>query len=140
MGRVEPGIAPCYKRLLPLMGSRKEDVNEENIQGRARRVTLMAMSNKLGGMLVTTGNKSEMAVGYATLYGDMCGGFNVLKDLYKTKVFEVSDWRNAHAPHATAVASPIPQRIIDKPPSAELRPNQTDQDSLPPYAELDGIL
>jgi NAD+ synthase len=90
-------------------------------------------------MLLTTGNKSEMAVGYATLYGDMCGGYNVLKDLYKTEVYEVCRWRNAHDPFGRGL-DPIPERILTKPPSAELRPDQKDQDSLPEYEELDGIL
>ena len=115
------------------------DITEENLQARLRGVTLMAMSNKLGAMLMTTGNKSEMAVGYATLYGDMCGGYNVLKDLYKEEVYAVCAWRNAHAPY-DGPASPIPERVLTKAPSAELRPDQTDQDSLPPYADLDAIL
>jgi NAD+ synthase len=115
------------------------DVTEENLQSRIRGVTLMAMSNKRGLMLLTTGNKSEMAVGYATLYGDMCGGYNVLKDLYKVEVYEICAWRNAHAPFGGPEA-PIPPRILTKPPSAELREDQTDQDSLPPYEELDAIL
>ena len=103
----------------------------------------MAVSNKLGGMVVTTGNKSEMAVGYATLYGDMCGGFNVLKDVYKTTVFELCKWRNAHRARTArwaARAAVIPERIITKPPSAELKPDQKDEDSLPPYPVLDAIL
>jgi NAD+ synthase len=137
---IEPAVGAFDAMLAEAFAGRERDVTEENIQARARGVTLMAISNKTGALLLTTGNKSEMAVGYATLYGDMCGGFNVLKDLYKTKVFEVSAWRNANAPHPAAPASPIPQRIIDKPPSAELRPNQTDQDSLPAYADLDGVL
>jgi NAD+ synthase len=99
----------------------------------------MALSNKRGLMLLTTGNKSEMAVGYATLYGDMCGGYNVLKDLYKVEVYEVCRWRNAHRPYGGA-AAPIPERVLTKAPSAELRPDQTDQDSLPPYEVLDAIL
>ena len=99
----------------------------------------MALSNKFGLMLMTTGNKSEMAVGYATLYGDMCGGYNVLKDVYKTDVYAVAEWRNANTPFG-GVYQPIPERILVKAPSAELRPDQTDQDSLPPYEELDGIL
>ena len=126
----------------PLFGNRAADVTEENIQSRARGVTLMAVSNKLGGMVVTTGNKSEMAVGYATLYGDMCGGFNVLKDVYKTTVFELCRWRNRHLPEG-ALGRPgavIPNRIIDKPPSAELRPDQKDSDALPPYPTLDAVL
>ena len=115
------------------------DLTEENLQARIRGVALMALSNKLGLMLLTTGNKSEMAVGYATLYGDMCGGYNVLKDLYKVDVYAVCRWRNAHAAFG-GPASPIPGRILTKAPSAELRPDQTDQDSLPPYEELDAIL
>jgi NAD+ synthase len=102
----------------------------------------MALSNKFGPMLLTTGNKSEMSVGYATLYGDMCGGYSVLKDIYKMTVFELSRWRNAHHPEGakTKPGLAMPERIITKPPSAELRPNQTDQDSLPPYEVLDAIL
>ncbi len=115
------------------------DITEENLQARIRGVTLMALSNKLGLMLMTTGNKSEMAVGYATLYGDMCGGYNVLKDLYKVEVYELCRWRNANTPF-NGPENPIPQRILTKPPSAELRPDQTDQDSLPPYEVLDAIL
>jgi NAD+ synthase len=99
----------------------------------------MALSNKLGLMLLTTGNKSEMAVGYATLYGDMCGGYNVLKDLYKVDVYAACRWRNANTP-CGGPPDPIPERILRKPPSAELRADQTDQDSLPPYEELDAIL
>jgi NAD+ synthase len=100
------------------------------------------MSNKFGHMLLTTGNKSEMSVGYATLYGDMCGGYSVLKDVYKTTVFALSLWRNAHVPaDALGPKGPVmPERVITKPPSAELKPNQTDQDSLPPYDILDAIL
>ncbi len=109
------------------------DTTEENIQARARGVILMALSNKFGHMVLSTGNKSEMSVGYATLYGDMCGGYSVLKDVYKTMVFELSHWRNRRG-------RVIPERTITKPPSAELRPNQTDQDSLPPYDQLDAIL
>jgi NAD+ synthase len=139
---IEPAMAAFRSMLLPLFGNRKEDVTEENIQSRARGVTLMAVSNKLGGMVVTTGNKSEMAVGYATLYGDMCGGYNVLKDVYKTTVFALCHWRNAHLPDG-ARGQPgmvIPERIISKPPSAELRPDQRDEESLPPYPVLDAIL
>jgi NAD+ synthase len=139
---IEPAMEAFRKMLLPLFGNRKEDVTEENIQSRARGVTLMAMSNKLGGMVVTTGNKSEMAVGYATLYGDMCGGYNVLKDVYKTTVFELCKWRNGHLPLGAmgTKGKVIPERIITKPPSAELRPDQKDSDSLPPYPVLDAIL
>lgn len=119
-----------------------EGLTEENIQSRLRGLLLMAMSNKFGEMLLTTGNKSEMAVGYCTIYGDMNGGYNPLKDLYKTRVFETCRWRNAnHRPYMLAPAGEIiPPRVIDKPPSAELRPDQKDEDSLPPYAILDAIL
>ncbi|MEQ9506965.1 MAG: NAD(+) synthase [Hyphomonas sp.] len=118
------------------------DVTAENIQSRLRAVTLMALSNKFGHMVVTTGNKSEMAVGYATLYGDMCGGYNALKDFYKTEVFALSKWRNENVPPGALVAAKnvIPERIITKPPSAELRDDQKDEDSLPPYIVLDDIL
>jgi NAD+ synthase len=139
---ISPAMEAFRGMLTPLFGNRAEDVTEENIQSRARGVTLMAVSNKLGGMVVTTGNKSEMAVGYATLYGDMCGGFNVLKDVYKTTVFELCRWRNKHLPQGALgkAGAVIPTRIIDKPPSAELRPDQQDSDSLPPYPVLDAVL
>jgi NAD+ synthase (glutamine-hydrolysing) len=114
-------------------GMSEPDVTEENIQARIRGVLLMAVSNKTGRMLLTTGNKSEMAVGYATLYGDMAGGFAVLKDVYKTDVFALADYMNREQ-------EMIPQNSIDKPPSAELRPDQKDSDSLPDYDELDAIL
>ena len=116
-----------------------EDTTEENIQARIRGVLLMALSNKFGSIVLTTGNKSEMATGYCTLYGDMAGGFAVIKDLLKTTVFELARWRNAHDPYGTG-SQPIPERIITRPPSAELRADQTDQDSLPPYEVLDAIL
>ena len=116
-----------------------EDTTEENIQARIRGTLLMALSNKFGSIVLTTGNKSEMATGYCTLYGDMAGGFAVIKDLVKTTVFRLARWRNAHDPYGTG-AQPIPERIITRPPSAELRPDQKDQDSLPPYEVLDGIL
>ncbi|MDI1244372.1 MAG: NAD+ synthase [Rhodoferax sp.] len=116
-----------------------EDTTEENIQARIRGTLLMALSNKLGSIVLTTGNKSEMATGYCTLYGDMAGGFAVIKDLAKTTVFRLARWRNAHDPYGTG-QMPIPERIITRPPSAELRPDQTDQDSLPPYEVLDAIL
>ena len=116
-----------------------EDTTEENIQARIRGVLLMALSNKFGSIVLTTGNKSEMATGYCTLYGDMAGGFAVIKDLLKTTVFRLARWRNVHDPYGTGI-SPIPERIITRPPSAELRPDQTDQDSLPPYEILDAIL
>ena len=115
------------------------DATEENIQARIRGTLLMALSNKLGSIVLTTGNKSEMATGYCTLYGDMAGGFAVIKDLVKTTVFKLAHWRNAHDPYGTRV-NPIPERILTRPPSAELRPDQTDQDSLPPYDVLDAIL
>lgn len=119
-----------------------EGVTEENIQSRARGVILMAISNKFGSMVVTTGNKSEMSVGYATLYGDMNGGFNPIKDLYKMQVYAISRWRNTQVPPGALgpTGEVIPKSIIDKAPSAELRPDQTDQDSLPPYPVLDDIL
>ncbi|WP_417425644.1 NAD+ synthase [Hoeflea sp.] len=119
-----------------------EGITEENLQSRARGVILMAISNKFGSMVVTTGNKSEMSVGYATLYGDMNGGFNPIKDLYKMQVYALSRWRNSHVPPGALGPSGevIPVNIIDKAPSAELRPDQTDQDSLPPYPVLDDIL
>lgn len=116
-----------------------EDATEENIQARIRGTLLMALSNKTGAIVLTTGNKSEMATGYCTLYGDMAGGFAVIKDLAKTTVFELARWRNENDPHGTG-ANPIPQRIITRPPSAELRPDQKDQDSLPPYDILDAIV
>lgn len=118
---------------------RAEDTTEENIQARIRGTLLMALSNKFGSIVLTTGNKSEMATGYCTLYGDMAGGFAVIKDLAKTTVFKLARWRNAHDPYGTC-PSPIPERIITRPPSAELRPDQKDQDSLPSYEVLDGIL
>lgn len=116
-----------------------EDTTEENIQARIRGVFLMALSNKFGSIVLTTGNKSEMATGYCTLYGDMAGGFAVIKDLLKTTVFRLAQWRNQNDPYGTG-SSPIPERIITRPPSAELRADQTDQDSLPPYEVLDAIL
>ena len=116
-----------------------EDTTEENIQARIRGTMLMALSNKFGSIVLTTGNKSEMATGYCTLYGDMAGGFAVIKDLAKTTVFKLSNWRNVNNPYNTC-ANPIPERIITRPPSAELRADQKDQDSLPPYEVLDAIL
>lgn len=128
--------------LAPLFTGTTPDLTEENIQSRLRGLLLMALSNKFGAMLLTTGNKSEVAVGYATIYGDMAGGYNPLKDLYKTRVFETCRWRNAnHRPWMLAPAGTvIPPRVIDKPPSAELRADQRDDDSLPPYEVLDAIL
>jgi NAD+ synthase len=136
------GRAAITDTLAPLFGDRAPDVTEENIQSRLRGLLLMAMSNKFGEMLLTTGNKSEVAVGYATIYGDMAGGYNPIKDLYKTRVFETCRWRNAN--HRDWMKGPagevIPPRIIDKPPSAELRADQKDSDSLPDYPALDAIL
>ena len=128
--------------LKPLFAGKAADTTEENLQSRTRGAILMAISNKLGGMVLTTGNKSEMSVGYATLYGDMNGGFNPVKDLYKREVYALARWRNAHRPGGGRGPSGvvIPERILTKAPSAELRPNQTDQDSLPPYDVLDDIL
>jgi NAD+ synthase len=139
---IEPAMKAFGAMLEPVFAGRNADTTEENIQSRARGLTLMALSNKFGHMLVTTGNKSEMSVGYATLYGDMCGGYSVLKDIYKMTVFALSRWRNANHPlDALGPKGPVmPERVITKPPSAELKPNQTDQDSLPPYDVLDGIL
>jgi len=136
---ISPAVDAFAEMLTPLYEGKAPDLTEENIQARTRGLSLMALSNKLGLMLLTTGNKSEMAVGYATLYGDMCGGYNVLKDVYKTDVYGVCEWRNANNPFGVA-EDPIPQRILTKAPSAELRPDQKDQDSLPEYAELDAIL
>jgi NAD+ synthase len=128
--------------LAPLFAGTEPGITEENIQSRLRGLLLMAMSNKFGEMLLTTGNKSEMAVGYCTIYGDMNGGYNPVKDMYKTRMFLTARWRNEnHRPWMKGPAGEvIPQRIIDKPPSAELRANQRDDDSLPPYDVLDAIL
>jgi NAD+ synthase (glutamine-hydrolysing) len=136
---IEPEFAAFKASLNPLFEGRAEDTTEENIQARIRGTMLMGLSNKLGAMVLTTGNKSEMATGYCTLYGDMAGGFAVIKDLLKTQVFALARWRNLHDPYGSG-AQPIPERIITRPPSAELRANQTDQDSLPPYAVLDAII
>ncbi|MBO6756997.1 MAG: NAD+ synthase [Roseibium sp.] len=132
-----------FTRILdPLFSGTPSGTTEENLQSRARGVVLMAISNKFGHMVVTTGNKSEMSVGYATLYGDMNGGFNPIKDLYKTQVYHLAEWRNRHCPDCMLGpdGEVIPPNIITKVPSAELRENQTDQDSLPPYDALDDIL
>jgi NAD+ synthase len=139
---IEEPVKGFNKALKAAFDGTDEGVTEENLQSRARGIILMAISNKFGSMVVTTGNKSEMSVGYATLYGDMNGGYNPIKDLYKMQVYRLSDWRNSHCPPdcrgPTGIV--IPQNIIDKAPSAELRPDQTDQDSLPPYPVLDDIL
>jgi NAD+ synthase len=139
---ITPAMQAFDAALAPLFSGAPQDITEENIQSRTRGLILMAMSNKFGPMVLTTGNKSEMSVGYATLYGDMCGGYSVLKDVYKTQVFALSRWRNAHRPHDAQGpdGAVMPERVITKAPSAELKPDQTDQDSLPPYDTLDAIL
>jgi NAD+ synthase len=139
---IEQVMRSAEATLSPVFEGRPRDVTEENLQARIRGLLLMGISNKVGSMLLTTGNKSEMSVGYATLYGDMCGGFSVLKDIYKTEVYRLSRWRNANRPpHAKGpLGDVIPERTLTRAPSAELRPNQTDQDSLPPYDQLDAIL
>jgi NAD+ synthase (glutamine-hydrolysing) len=139
----ETSIVPVFDAFLQTLeadfAGMPLDATEENIQARIRGTLLMALSNKHGAMVLTTGNKSEMATGYCTLYGDMAGGFAVIKDLAKTLVYQLAAWRNHNDPHGRG-ASPIPERIITRAPSAELRPDQTDQDSLPPYEVLDAIL
>ncbi|HHA2820144.1 NAD+ synthase [Stenotrophomonas maltophilia] len=132
---IEPAFKGLMESLAPIFEGTTPDVTEENLQSRSRGVILMALANKFGGLLLTTGNKSEYAVGYATIYGDMCGGYAPLKDLYKTEVFGLSKWRNT-----VGGAPVIPPAVISRPPSAELRENQLDQDSLPAYDVLDGIL
>lgn len=132
---IEPVFEGLMSALGPMFQGTASDVTEENLQSRARGVLMMALSNKFGGLLLTTGNKSEYAVGYATIYGDMCGGYAPLKDLYKTEVFGLAKWRNT-----VGGAPVIPPAVIARPPSAELRENQLDQDSLPAYDVLDGIL
>jgi len=140
------GIAPAVEAFAEMLADpfagTQADTTEENIQARCRGIILMAMSNKFGHMVLSTGNKSEMSVGYATLYGDMCGGYSVLKDVYKTTAFALSHWRNQHHPDGGLgpAGRVIPENIITKPPTAELKPDQTDQDTLPPYDELDDIL
>ena len=139
----EIAIAPLFDGFRQALSSQfaglKEDATEENIQARIRGTLLMALSNKTGAIVLTTGNKSEMATGYCTLYGDMAGGFAVIKDVVKTRVFDLARWRNLNDPYGTGNL-PIPERIITRPPSAELRPDQTDQDSLPEYEVLDAII
>ena len=136
------GMSAVDQMMAPLFEGTIADITEENIQSRLRGLLLMALSNKFGNMILTTGNKSEYAAGYATLYGDMCGGFAPLKDVWKTVVFELSKWRNGHVPRGALGpdGEVIPTRIIIRPPSAELRPDQEDTDSLPPYDVLDAIL
>ena len=139
----ELSIVPMFNDFLQTLATdfqgKAIDTTEENIQARIRGTLLMAMSNKHGSIVLTTGNKSEMATGYCTLYGDMAGGFAVIKDVSKTLVYQLARWRNQHNPFYTC-ANPIPERIITRPPSAELREDQTDQDSLPPYDVLDAIV
>ncbi|MFZ5931829.1 MAG: NAD+ synthase [Pseudomonadota bacterium] len=139
---IKPAVESFREMLAPLFAGRDPDITEENMQSRARGLLLMALSNKFGEMVLTTGNKSEVSVGYATLYGDMCGGYNALKDIYKMTVFALSRWRNQH--HPLGALGPrgrvIPENIITRPPTAELRAGQKDEDSLPPYAQLDDIL
>jgi NAD+ synthase (glutamine-hydrolysing) len=130
---IAEAVAACETSLGPIFAGRPRDVTEENIQARVRGVLMMALSNKFGALLLTTGNKSEMAVGYCTLYGDMCGGLAVISDVFKMQVYALARWINRDR-------EIIPHSSIEKPPSAELRPDQTDQDSLPPYDMLDAIL
>ncbi len=139
---IEPAVEAFGAMLAGSFKGKAPDSTEENIQSRVRGLTLMALSNKFGPMVLTTGNKSEMSVGYATLYGDMCGGYSVLKDVYKTTVYRLAEWRNRQAPAGGLgpAGVVIPERILTKAPTAELRADQTDQDSLPPYDILDGIL
>ena len=139
---ISPAVEAFDTMLAGSFADVEVDITEENVQSRIRGVTLMALSNKFGPMLMTTGNKSEMSVGYATIYGDMAGGYNPLKDAYKMTVFAISKWRNEHKPRiGLGPDGPVmPEGIITRPPSAELRPDQKDEDSLPPYPVLDGIL
>jgi len=139
---IEPAMEAFEKMIQDNTDNDVTGITAENIQARSRGLTLMALSNASGYMVLSTGNKSEMSVGYATLYGDMCGGYSVLKDLYKLPVFALSHWRNQNTPDG--VLGPqgrvIPERIITRPPSAELAPDQKDEDSLPPYEVLDDVL
>ncbi len=139
---INPAVQAFETMLAPVFADKTADITEENLQSRLRGVTLMALSNKFGHMLMTTGNKSEMSVGYATIYGDMAGGYNPIKDAYKMTVFALARWRNAQKPRlGLGPEGPVmPERIITKPPSAELRPDQKDSDSLPDYPMLDAIL
>ena len=132
---IGPGMAAVDEMMAPLFAGKEPSVTEENIQSRIRGLLLMALSNEYGNMVLTTGNKSEYAAGYATLYGDMCGGFAPLKDVWKTLVFDLSKWRNEAMPRGALgpEGEVMPPRIITRPPSAELRPDQQDTDSLPPY-------
>jgi len=139
---IEPMFDAFRASLAPQFAGLAEDATEENLQARIRGTLLMALSNKLGAIVLTTGNKSEMATGYCTLYGDMAGGFAVIKDVAKTLVYRLARWKNEQPNHRAdgSIGPVIPERIITRAPSAELRPDQTDQDSLPPYDVLDAIL
>ena len=139
---IDPAVSAVETTVATVFAGQPRDVAEENVQARIRGVLLMALSNKFGDLLVTTGNKSEMSVGYATLYGDMCGGYSVLKDIYKTEVYRVARWRNGNRPGGALgpEGRVIPESSLTKAPTAELRPNQTDQDTLPPYDDLDAVL
>ena len=139
---IAPPVEGFEAALRPLFDGSASGLSEENLQSRTRGTMLMAISNKLGPMVLTTGNKSEVSVGYATLYGDMNGGFNPVKDLYKSEVYRLARWRNAHRPQGALgpAGAIIPENIITRAPTAELRENQTDQDLLPPYDVLDDIL
>jgi NAD+ synthase (glutamine-hydrolysing) len=132
---IESIVEPFLETLAPVFEGLEPDITEENLQARVRGVLLMALSNKFGWLVVATGNKSELSVGYATLYGDMAGGFALLKDVFKTDVFRLARYLNERARREM-----IPESIIDRPPSAELRANQLDEDSLPPYSDLDRVL
>jgi NAD+ synthase len=139
---IEPAMRAYADMLKEQFDGSNSGVAEQNLQSRARGMTLMALSNKFGHMVLSTGNKSEMSVGYATLYGDMCGGYSVLKDVYKTTVFALSRWRNQALPHGARgpAGRVMPERVITKAPTAELKPDQRDEDDLPRYATLDAIL
>ncbi len=139
---IQPAMDAFAAMLAPSFAGTRPDITEENLQSRSRGLILMALSNKFGHMVLSTGNKSEMSVGYATLYGDMCGGYNVLKDVYKTTVYKLSHWRNRNRPEGALgpAGRVIPERIITKAPTAELKPDQKDQDTLPEYPVLDDIL
>ena len=139
---IAPAVQAFTGMLKDAFSGRAADVTEENLQARVRAIVLMALSNKFGHLVLTTGNKSELAVGYATLYGDMAGGFSVLKDIYKTDVYRLARWRNGHLPEGAQAPEGVvlPERILTKAPTAELKPGQKDSDSLPPYDVLDDIL
>ncbi len=139
---IEPAMTAFDTMLAPAFAGTDSDITEENIQSRLRGMLLMALSNKFGAMVLSTGNKSEMSVGYATLYGDMCGGYSVLKDVYKTTVFKLARWRNQNLPDDAEgpAGRVVPERVLTKAPTAELKHNQTDQDTLPPYEVLDDVL